>query len=164
MAGRLRQEIRQTKPFQSPEQEAHLNLIRTTEEIGQIVASAVKPHGVSMTQYNALRILRGAGAAGLKCGEVGDRMIARDPDMTRLIDRLERQRLVSRQRSDEDRRVVTVRITETGMKLLGSMDEPLMRAQRAALGHMSQAKLAQLIELLEEARRSPAKKKEEQDR
>lgn len=154
MADKLRAEIQQTKPFQSLEQEAILNLIRTASLMEQIGAAVVKPHGLSLPQYNVLRILRGAGERGLKCSAVAERMITRDPDVTRLFDRLERERLITRQRSSDDRRVVNVRISDTGMRLLATLDEPMLAAHRNAMNHMGREKLAQLIELLEDARGS----------
>src|SRR5262245_60916712 len=99
MSGRLAAEIKQTKPFASLEAEAILNLHRTASILMQVEAEALKPHGLSLTQYNALRILRGAGSAGLACQEIAERMIARDPDITRLLDRLEKRKLIARARS-----------------------------------------------------------------
>src|SRR2546421_9228986 len=99
MTGKLAAEIKQTKPFGSLEEEAILNLHRTASILIQVESETLKPHGLSMTQYNALRILRGAGAKGLACQEIAERMINRDPDITRLIDRLEGRKLVERARS-----------------------------------------------------------------
>ena len=152
MGGRLAGEIRQTKPFSSPAEEALLNLQRTASVLGQAIAEALKPHGLSETQYNALRILRGAGPKGLACQEIAGRMIARDPDITRLLDRLEARKLIERARSQEDRRVVVTRISESGLKLVASLDASLRELPRKILGHLGEKKLKALIGLLEEAR------------
>src|SRR5919108_1101542 len=106
MARRLRMEIHQTKPFASLEEEAFLNLQRTADALLHGLEAALKPAGLSPSQYNVLRILRGAEAEGLACREVGERMVTRDPDITRLLDRLEARGLVMRARDREDRRVI----------------------------------------------------------
>lgn len=155
MKGRLRAEIKQSKPFASLEEEAILNLGRTASVVDQAVAKALRPHGLSSTQYNALRILRGAGATGLRCREIAERMIARDPDITRLVDRLEARKLLERARSREDRRVVLVRITAAGTKLLASLDSALDELPVAVLGHLGPRRLKQLVALLELARERP---------
>src|SRR5579863_2705805 len=103
---RLADEIKQSRPFPSLEVEAALNLQRTAAIIEQATESTLKPHGISATQYNALRILQGAGSKGLSCQEVGARMIRPDADLTRLFDRLEARGLIRRARSTQDRRVV----------------------------------------------------------
>ena len=149
----LAREIKKVKPFDAPEQEAFLNLARTCDVLaGELAINVFKPAGLTAAQYNALRILRGAGGA-LACGEIGDRMIAREPDMTRLIDRLETRGLVARSREADDRRVVSVRITPAGLKALEALDPQVLAAHRKQLGHMSKKELEQLIALLEKARR-----------
>jgi DNA-binding MarR family transcriptional regulator len=152
MSGKLAAEIKQTKPFGSLEEEAILNLHRTSSILLQVEAEALKPHGLSLTQYNALRILRGSGPKGLACQEIGERMITRDPDVTRLLDRLEKANLISRARSSEDRRVVMTRITGAGLKLLASLDGVLKDMPRKILGHLGEKQLRALVDLLEEAR------------
>jgi DNA-binding MarR family transcriptional regulator len=148
----LGREIKKVKPFDALEQEAMLNLARTCDVLaGEIATQVFKPAALSAAQYNVLRILRGAGEH-LPCGEIANRMIARDPDMTRLLDRLEKRKLVSRCRQQTDRRVVAVRITDAGLKLLAELDPKLLAAHRAQLGHMDEAELKQLIALLEKAR------------
>ena len=148
----LGREIRKVKPFDAIEQEAMLNLARTCDVLaGEIATQVFKPAALSAAQYNVLRILRGAGEH-LPCGEIANRMITRDPDMTRLLDRLEKRKLVSRCRQQTDRRVVAVRITDAGLKLLAELDPKLLAAHRAQLGHMDEAELRQLIALLEKAR------------
>jgi DNA-binding MarR family transcriptional regulator len=118
MARPLQEEIRQQKPFVSLEQEAVLNVLRTADVLQQRLAAALKPFKLSHSQYNVLRILRGAGPKGLACREISERMITRDPDITRLLDRLEARGLLTRTRAQKDRRVVTARITSEGQRLL----------------------------------------------
>jgi DNA-binding MarR family transcriptional regulator len=151
MAGKLAQDIKQTKPFASLEEEAALNMQRTSALLEQAFEAALKPHGISATQYNALRILRGAGPKGLSCQEVGARMIRLDPDLTRLFDRLEARGFISRTRGEEDRRVVQVRIAPDGTKLLGSL-QVLEELLKNGLARMGEQKLRKLIDLCEEAR------------
>jgi DNA-binding MarR family transcriptional regulator len=148
----IQDEIKQNKPFPSLEAEAALALLRTADQLEARVAEVLKPHGLSPTQYNALRILRGAGAEGLPCSEIGERMISRDPDITRLLDRLERRGLVARSRDPEDRRVVKTQILPPGLALLKSLDRPLEQFQRASLGHLGERRLRELIRLLGTAR------------
>lgn len=150
--GRLADEIKQSKPFASLEQEAALNIQRTAAVLEQAAESTLRVHGISATQYNALRILRGAGPKGLPCQEVGARMIRLDPDLTRLFDRLEARALISRSRSTEDRRVVLVRIAPAGTKLLASLDDVVEESLKHLLGRLGEKKLRLLIELSEEAR------------
>ena len=152
MPTRLRDEIKQTKPFVSLEQEALLSIERTAAVLGHSMAEALKPFGVTPTQYNALRILRGAGPDGLCRNEVGERLIARVPDVTRLLDRLEEMGLIARERDTDDRRLVKTRITPAGLKLLARLDGPVAAAHREQLGHMGERSLRALIDLLAEAR------------
>ena len=148
----LGSEIKKTKPFDSLEQEAMLNLARTWDVLaGEMAVAVFKPAGLSAAQYNVLRILRGAGEH-LACGEIAGRMIAREPDMTRLLDRLEQRNLVARCRQQSDRRVVAVRITDAGLALLAELDPKVVAAHRKQLGHMNKDELKQLIALLEKAR------------
>ena len=148
----LQAEIKQTRPFDTPEQEAYLNLLRTTDALVRKEVEALKAWGLSPTQYNALRILRGAGEEGVTCGEMSDRMLTRDPDVTRLIDRLEARGLLRRVRSERDRRVVRTCITAEGLRLLSEIDEPARAWTKDQLGHLSEEQLRALIALLEEAR------------
>jgi DNA-binding MarR family transcriptional regulator len=124
-------------------------LLRTADALQSSVEAQLKEFGLTGTQYNALRILRGAGAEGLPCSEVGERMITRDPDITRLLDRLQKRGLVERIRCKRDRRVVYGKITAAGLKLLREMDEPIEKHGREMLKHVGQGKLKQLIPLLE---------------
>jgi DNA-binding MarR family transcriptional regulator len=150
----LRTEIKQTKPFGSLEQEAHLNLERTTAVLGHAFAEALKRFGVTPTQFNVLRILRGAGDEGLCRNEVRDRMVAQVPDVTRLLDRLEEAGLIERERLTSDRRQVATRITEKGLALLSDLDEPVQAMHKRAFGHMTPDQLKALTELLTIARDS----------
>ena len=156
----LGEEIKKVRPFESLEQEALLNLVRTADVLAGEIGELFKPSGLSATQYNVLRILRGAGPDGLPCGEVAARMITRDPDVTRLLDRMEKRKLISRCREKKDRRVVCARITETGLKLLAELDPIVLQAHRKQLNHMTATQLQQLIALLELARKQqqPSKK------
>lgn len=152
MSGSLQQEIKQTQPFRSLHAEAYLNLQRTADQLSAEITAALKPFGVSQTQYNVLRILRGAGPEGLACREIGERMITHDPDVTRLLDRLERRNLVARNREETDRRVVTARITDDGLRLLAQLDEPADRLMEQLLKNLGIDELHSFIELLERAR------------
>ena len=155
MAGRLAEEIQQKKPFVSVEEEAFLNLARTFEVLQQGVSEALKPYQLTATQYNVLRILRGAGSEGVTCSQAGERMVTHDPDITRLLDRLEARKLVERERSREDRRIVITRITITGRDLLNSLDEPMKALHKRQGGHIGKEKLQQLIDTLESLRNAP---------
>lgn len=154
MSPTLQAEIKQTRPFQTLEQEAMLSLERTAAVLMHRLAERFKPHDITPTQYNVLRILRGAGDGGLSRSEVRDRLIALVPDVTRLIDRLEDAGLVARERTHADRRVVTTRITPAGLTLLGQLDQPVADAHREQLGHMAPEQLRSLIDLLVIARSS----------
>jgi DNA-binding MarR family transcriptional regulator len=149
MARGLQAELKQTIPFTSREQEAYLSLLRTADALESQVETWLKEFGLTGTQYNALRILRGAGPEGLPCREIGERMITHDPDITRLLDRLEERGFVERARAKNDRRVIYGKITGAGLKLLREMDAPLEKHGREMLRHVGQEKLKQLIELLE---------------
>jgi len=146
---RLQAELKQRIPFASREQEAYLALLRTADALQSSIEARLKEFGLTGTQYNALRILRGAGSDGLPCSEVGERMITRDPDITRLLDRLQKRGLVERTRDKNDRRVVFGKITAAGLKLLREMDGPIEKYGREMLRHVGQEKLQQLIGLLE---------------
>src|SRR5437899_2723721 len=141
MANKLAREIKQTKPFASLEEEAALNLQRTAAVLEQAFEGTLKSHGISATQYNALRILRGAGEKGLPCQEVGSRMIRLEPDLTRLFDRLEARGFLMRARAEDDRRVVLVRIAPAGAKLLGSLDGVVRELLKKLLGRLGERKL-----------------------
>ncbi len=135
----------------SPEETAFLDLLRTCDLLTRKMAGVLKPAELSNTQYNVLRILRGAKQA-LPCGEIAGRMITRDPDITRLLDRMEKRCLVARSRETKDRRVVLTRITPEGLKMLADLDRPMQEAHRAQLGHLGPERLRKLAELLRAAR------------
>jgi DNA-binding MarR family transcriptional regulator len=156
MTRSLQDEIKQTRPFGSLEEEVLLGLARTADAVQRGFAGLFKDAGLSTTQYNVLRILRGAGAPGLSCGEIAERMVTRDPDLTRLLDRLEARHLATRARDGEDRRVVTTRITQAGLDLLDEFAGPLDAEQRRLLGHMGEQRLRALADLLDEARSATA--------
>jgi DNA-binding MarR family transcriptional regulator len=134
-----------------PEEAAFLDLMRTSDMLSRPVAQLLKTEDLSQTQYNVLRILRGS-PDGLTCGEIGSRMITRDPDITRLLDRLEQRRLISRCRETKDRRMVLTRITSEGLALLARLDEPIEDTHRKLLGHLGEERLKQLAIVLANCR------------
>lgn len=148
----LRDEIKQGKPFDSLEQEALLSIERTAAVLMHGFADSLKAHDITPTQYNVLRILRGAGAVGLCRHEIRDRLVAQVPDVTRLLDRMEESGLVARERGEEDRRLVTTRITRAGLRLLKRLHGPVAESHVRRLGHLSDAQLRTLIGLLAAAR------------
>ena len=152
MPKQLRDEIKQSTPFERLEEEAFVSISRTAAVLGHALGEAFKPHGITATQYNVLRILRGAGKGGLCRHEVRDRLIAQVPDVTRLLDRMETAGLIARERDESDRRLVTTRITPSGSRLLDRLREPVTEVQRRHLGHMTSEQLTLLNELLAIAR------------
>jgi DNA-binding MarR family transcriptional regulator len=138
---------RQPRRRGCPEEAAFLDLLRTTDMLSRRPSLALKTEDLSATQYNVLRILRGA-PEGLTCGEVANRMITRDPDITRLLDRLEKRGLILRHRGAKDRRMVLTRITPEGLSLLARLDRPVQEAHRRQLGHLGRERLRSLSELL----------------
>ena len=152
MASKTRGRIRPQKPSRGLADQVYLNVLHTADALLRGVEELLKPHGLTPSQYNVLRILRGAGPAGLACREIGARMLTRDPDMTRLLDRLETRGLVVRARDTKDRRVVLTRIAAAGLKLLKDLDAPVAGLHRNQLQHMGAADLRRLAALLEQAR------------
>jgi DNA-binding MarR family transcriptional regulator len=152
VSGKLAKEIRQSKAFPSLEEEAFLNLGRTYEFLQQRVAELLKEHELTITQYNMLRILRGAGPDGVTCSQATERMLSPDPDITRLLDRMESRRLIRRERSKEDRRVVITSITESGLELTNRIDAPLHYLYKQFLGRVNQQRLKEIIDTLEALR------------
>jgi DNA-binding MarR family transcriptional regulator len=150
--GRLQEELRQTRPFALIEEEAILNIVRTAEVLQRTIAGFMKEFDLSSVQYNVLRILRGAGPEGATCSQVGERLLTRDPDITRLMDRMEARGLILRERSREDRRVVVTRISEKGTALVGSIDQPLRKFIGLKLGKFGPDALEDLIAGLERVR------------
>ncbi|MGB7211987.1 MAG: MarR family transcriptional regulator [Gemmatimonadales bacterium] len=152
MTGKLGEEIAQHRPFPNIEEEAALNIVRTADAFDRNVSSILKPWGLTPTQYNALRILRGAGERGHTCTAISERMLTRDPDVTRLIDRLEARHLVARTRDPDDRRAVMIRLTDEGRELVDQLDAPIATMHLAQLSHLGPDKLRELITLLEASR------------
>jgi DNA-binding MarR family transcriptional regulator len=152
VADELLNELRQTKPFASREEEIYLTILRTAEVLSWGVIETLKRADLTPTQYNALRILRGAGASGASCREVGERMVTKESDVTRLLNRLEARGLITRERG-EDRRFLVVRITDKGLRLLSELDEPVTECHRRQLGHMGDAQFNSLGKLLKAARK-----------
>ena len=151
----LRDEIKQNKPFTSLEQEAQLNVVRTSAVLMDDVEQILRPYGITATQYNVLRILRGSEPGGLCRNELRDRMITRMPDMTRLLDRMEDAGLVVRSREDEDRRMVRSRISAAGLKLLSDLDDVVFREHKRRFEHLDAEQIRTLIELLTLIRQKP---------
>ncbi len=153
MAKTIHHEIRQTKPFRSLQEQLVINLMRTTRAIEESWIQYLKrSEGISQSQYNILRILRGARPKAVKISEISDRMITRDPDVTRLVDRLIKQGLVRRERDTEDRRVVLVEITGAGLAMLARLDEPAGEYTEGAMAGLKPAELRTLDSLLNEVR------------
>jgi DNA-binding MarR family transcriptional regulator len=156
VSGKLAREIHQTKPFGSLEEEAFLNLARTFETLQERVTGLLKQYQLTAAQYNMLRILRGAGAEGLTCSQATERMLTPDPDVTRLLDRMEARNLIARERSQQDRRVVITRITSEGLRLAAEIDAPLVELLRALMGRAGRERLKEFIEILETLREGGA--------
>ena len=148
MSPALQDELRQTKPFRTLRQEAQLNIVRTANVLSDAFEQMLKPHGITGTQYNVLRILRGAEPDGLCRNEVSQRLLNRMPDATRLLDRMEDAGLVTRERSASDRRLVTTRITRKGRQIVDDLDDAADEQHEQALGHLSEQQLKTLIKLL----------------
>jgi DNA-binding MarR family transcriptional regulator len=148
----LKLEIQQAPPFSSVEEEALLNLLRTSDCLNRALQQKIRGWGLTSTQYNVLRILRGAEPNGLPCAAIGDRMIAAEPDITRLLARLKRLKLIRQHRDRHDRRVVLTTITDSGLELLRTMDPVVRSGPGELLGHMRRADLTEMIRLLELAR------------
>jgi DNA-binding MarR family transcriptional regulator len=150
---RLNLEIAQESPFSSLEEEALLNLLRTSDHLQRAFHLKTRSWGVTSTQYNVLRILRGAQPRGLTCSAIGSRMITAEPDITRLLARLKALKLIRQQRDRQDRRVVWTQISEAGLSLLQEMDPVILEVPKQLLGHLESAQLTELVHLLELARK-----------
>ena len=148
MSPGLQQDLKQKKPFRSLQQEAYLSVVRTSTALTDAMEELVKSRGISATQYNVLRILRGSDAEGLCRNALRDRMLTRMPDMTRLLDRMEEAGLVVRVREGEDRRMVMTRITAKGRALLDALDAPVMALHRKQMAGLTDAQLRSLSDLL----------------
>jgi DNA-binding MarR family transcriptional regulator len=150
----IQDEIRQRRPFAHPAEEAVVALFRTADLVRRRLAREVEPRGLTLQQYNVLRILRGAGAAGLPTLEIAGRMIEEAPGVTRLLDRLERKGLVARERCPADRRQVTCRITRAGLAILRGLDAAMPRAAESALAGLDARRTRELIHLMDAVRTS----------
>lgn len=153
MASRLQHELKKKRPFDSSEQEAYLNLLRTNDQFQNRFGKLFRSFGVTSSQYNVLRILRGEGQP-LPCQEIAERMVQVVPAMTGLLDRLEASGHIRRERCDQDKRIIYVELTEKARKLLQKMDDPVRELHQALLGHLSATELRELNRLLEKARSS----------
>lgn len=147
---------RRRTPRTRAQYEAYEAIVRAAEEWNRDFSELLKTAGLSNAQYNVLRILRGAGEAGLSCRQVGERLLRFDPDITRLLDRLERRGLAARRRDTADRRVVLLQVTPTGLDLLADLDGPVDAVHERQLGHFDAARLRQLAAIVEQARMRPA--------
>ncbi len=132
------------------EDQLFVALLKASDSLASQADQLIKANGLTSAQYNVLRILRGAGPEGLPCNTIAERMISRDPDMTRLLDRMEKRDVISRERQKEDRRVVKARITDEGLKLLKKMDAPIRELHKSQFAHMTSARLKTLMDLLTE--------------
>lgn len=148
----VQREIKQTRPFVNAASEATVSLLLTADLVRRAVTAVVEPAGITLQQYNVLRILRGAGKPGLPTLDIAERMVEQTPGITRLIDRLESKKLVLRERCKTDRRQVFCRITRAGLSLLACLDQPLRDAEETALAVLTSKQLKQLMSLLDLAR------------
>lgn len=154
MSRSLQHQLKKKHPFILPEEEVNLNIQRTFGVLMGPSHKLFKKHKLSPPLYNILRILRGVGSDGLPCSHIGGRMVTREPDVTRLIDRLEQAGWVKRDRSTEDRRVVTITLTAVGRKLVDKLDGPIADLHRDTLGHLTKREMVELNRLLVKARQA----------
>jgi len=154
-ASQLQHELRKKRPFDSAEEEAHLNIVRTSDQFENRFGRLFREYGLTSSQYNVLRILRGEGRP-LQCAEITERMLQVVPAMTGLLDRLEKQELIERRRSTEDRRVIFVEPTRKALELLATMDQPVLMLNQKLLGGLTKSELKELSRLLEKARKESA--------
>jgi DNA-binding MarR family transcriptional regulator len=146
--GKIREEIKQRGPMPA-EQEAYLNVLRSADWLTRGAAEVLKPYNLSGTQYNVLRILRGAEPEGLPCREVSERLVTREPDVTRLLDRMERGGLIARSRSENVRRVVVTRVTRHGLDVLSELDKQVVELHKRQFARFTREQLEELVHLLE---------------
>src|SRR5229473_5260764 len=151
MTTRLQHELKKRRPFESPSEEAALNIVRTSDQLQIRLARLLREHDLTPSQYNVLRILRGEGKP-LPILEIASRTITVVPGITGLIDRLEQAGFVNRLRCEKDRRVIYVALTDQAMSTLAALDEPLVALHHKLVGHLSQGELKELIRLLEKVR------------
>jgi DNA-binding MarR family transcriptional regulator len=166
---KIQQEIGQKKPFETPFQEAGISLLRTSDQLQRRLSATVEPHGITVQQFNVLRILRGAHPEAVATLEIATRMIEQAPGITRLLDRLEAKKLIGRARCRKDRRRVLCTISDAGLALLGELDRPMLETLRDCFDSLPEARTRQLIQLLDDLREglystcphlNPATKKE----
>jgi DNA-binding MarR family transcriptional regulator len=151
----LREELKQTRPFPRRSAEAAVSVMRTAAVLEHELNEVLKPSGLTVTQYNVLRVLRGAGEKGLCGREVGERLISRVPDVSRLLERMEVMGTVRRERDEDDRRHVTARLTESGRRLLEVVTPGLEAVERARFGKLSESALQAMITSLAHVREAP---------
>jgi DNA-binding MarR family transcriptional regulator len=156
VTAKAQKEAKQAEPVGGREEDVYLSMLHTVERLSRGVAETLAGADLTPTQYNALRILRGAGDVGASCTEVSDRMVTKDSDVTRLLDRLEARRLISREREATDRRRVVARITDEGLRVLADLDRPVAETHRRQLGHLGEKQLATLGKILKAARDEPS--------
>ena len=154
----VQSEIRQRKPFRSTAQEATIALLRTASIVSRALARVVEPSGLSLAQYNALRIIRGAGTGGIPTLSIRERMIEEGTTITRLLDKLEDAGLIRRERSFPDRRQVLCFVTDTGRRVLETLDPQVNAADEEAVASLNETQLERFIELLDAVRRSNAER------
>ena len=152
MANRILEEIRQTRPFATQQEEAVLNIVRTADALKRGGELLFRRHGITSAQYNVLRILRGAGDRGLHCSAIAERMITAEPDVTRLLMRMERLGLLVRHRDSSDRRMVTAIALDRGLQLLDELEAPLRELQERQFAMLSEDEIEALTEGLEKVR------------
>lgn len=152
VTAKSKNKVGRNKPLVSNEEAVYLSLLRTVERLSRGVTETLSRADLTPTQYNALRILRGAGEEGASCSEVSERMVTKDSDITRLLDRMEARGLIYRERETKDRRRIVTRITEEGLRVLAELDGPIAETHRGQLGHLGEKQLASLGKLLEAAR------------
>jgi DNA-binding MarR family transcriptional regulator len=150
----LQHELKKKRPFDSPEQEAALNILRTSDQFHNRFGRLFREYGLTSSQYNVLRILRGEGRP-MPCLDIADRMIQVVPAITGLIDRLEKQELVKRVRCNEDRRIIFVELTDKGTKITDQISQPVLELHHRLLGHLTREELKELSRLLEKSRLTP---------
>ncbi len=153
VASELQVELKQHKPFRSLKEEALLSIVRTSAVLEHAFEAALKPHGITATQYNVLRILRGSEPQGLCRSEIGERLVRQAPDVTRLLDRLEDAKLIARHRGGDDRRYVVTRITRGGLALLTDTERQIDAIHSEQIGHLDEPQLRKLLSLLAAVRR-----------
>jgi DNA-binding MarR family transcriptional regulator len=154
----IRSEIKQGRPFRSAKQEATVALLRTASVVGRAINRVLEPHGLSTPQYNALRIIRGAGSVGIPTLAIRERMIEEGTTITRLLDKLESAKLIRRERSLPDRRQVICYATADGRKLLDRLDASVDEADEQAVASLSSGQLKQFIETLDQVRAANAER------